>query len=62
MSVVAIDTDGATICLIELQTREYQFGVIGLICRFNISARQQQHRETRQQRKPDRDIHIVTLF
>ena len=30
MSVVAIDIDGATIRLIDFQTRKYQFGVIGL--------------------------------
>jgi hypothetical protein len=30
MSVVAVDVDGATIRLIDIQTREYQFGVIGL--------------------------------
>ncbi len=56
MSVVAIDIDGATIRLIELQAREYQLGVIGLFCRFNnpvtifvgglFSASQQQHRDT----------------
>jgi hypothetical protein len=28
MSVVAIDIDGATIRLIDFQTRKYQFGVI----------------------------------
>jgi hypothetical protein len=67
MSVVAIDVDGATIRLIDVQTRKYQFGVIGLCCRFNtsvgghLSASQQQHRETRQPKKGDCDSHTVSF-
>jgi len=35
MPVVAINVDGAAIRPIEFQTREYEFGVIGLNGRFN---------------------------
>ena len=54
--VVAIDIDAATIRLIELQARKYQFGVVGLFCRLNhpvavfvgghLSASQRQHCES----------------
>jgi hypothetical protein len=56
MSIEAIDINRATTRLIEFQARKYQFGVVGLFCRFNnpvtvfvgghLSASQQQHHDT----------------
>jgi hypothetical protein len=71
MSVVAVDIDAATIRLIEFQARKYQFGVVGLFCRLNIpviaytggllSAGQQQHHDTWQQKKGNHGFHVFTF-